>query len=114
MKIHKEVEVILIKEQKSKVNLFDCVLGNECKDEFCEIDRHNIIANICDNLGSCPSNFQLAEEIFTSLKYDIAKYVLHHEYGKNVSLNSDLLLWLDEKTSIGKKDEFLQFMKDIF
>ncbi len=111
---YEEMSAIIFNDEKKEVNLCDCVFGDECKDEFRETDRHNVIANICEHLGNCPSNFQLAEEIFHSMKYEMAKYVIHHEFSENSALDSNLLLWLDEKTSTDKKDKLLDFMKEFF
>jgi len=83
-------------ERREEVHLWNSVF-NGMQTELSEMDKHEILVKICGVLGPCPSNFQIAEEIFEQLKFDIAKHVIHHEYCKENPVRSKLLLWLDSK-----------------
>ena len=85
-----------------RVNGVKTILSSQrCKDEIMECDEHEIVAKISTFLGEEPCEFCKAEKIFNEMKYEIARYIVAHEYcQKDTSKKSeDLLLWLDEKTS---------------
>lgn len=88
-------------ERREEVHLWNSVF-KEWQSELSEMDKHEILVKICDVLGPCPSNFQIAEKIFEELKFDIAKHVIHHEYCKDNPIRSKLLLWLDGKINPDK------------
>jgi hypothetical protein len=72
-----------------------------CREEMMECDEHEIVAKISTFLGGEPCEFCKAEKIFNEMKYEIARYIVAHEYCNKIASNKseDLLLWLDEKTS---------------
>lgn len=83
-----------------------------CHDELREIDKHEIIVKICNLMGSTPENLCKAEEMFNLIKYDIAKYVLHHEYciETKSQIKPKFLLWLDSKAEPVKAREVSKFL----
>ncbi|HNW27020.1 MAG TPA: hypothetical protein PKN50_00970 [Spirochaetota bacterium] len=94
------------------VFLANSLFGEDCCHELKEIDKHEIIVKICEILGPNPSNLQLAEEILDQVKYDITRFVIHHEYCKcnNNSVRSQLLLWLDGKINPDNARKLSSFM----
>lgn len=97
-------------ERREEVNLKKSIFGKDWQEELKEIDKHEIIVKICDILGPCPSNLQLAEEIFEGLKFEIARYVIHHVYSKEDGIRSRLLLWLDSKTNPDNAERLSDFI----
>ncbi len=97
-------------ERREEVNLKSSIFGEILRDELAQIDKHEIVVKICEILGSCPSNFHLAERIFEECKYEIAKYVIHHIYSKEDGIRSRLLLWLDSRTNPDKAEMLSDFM----
>jgi hypothetical protein len=93
-----------------EVNLSHSIFGERCCEEFKEIDKHEIIVKICEILGPDPSNLHLAEEIVDVMKFDIARYVIHHEYCPRNSVRSQLLLWLDSKINPDNAEKLSNFM----
>ena len=85
------------RERRDEVYLYNSVFGECYCDELKEMDKHEILVKICEVMGSNPCNFGLAEQILENLKFDIARYVLHHEYCRYNGIRSKLLLWLDSK-----------------
>ncbi len=86
-------------ERRDETYLSNSVFGEKWKDELKELDKHEIVVRICDKMGSCPDNLHVAEEIFDDLKFDMARYVLHHEYTSRNGIKTKLLLWLDTKVN---------------
>ncbi len=84
--------------------------GQDFVNELKEMDKHEIIVNICEQLGSNPCNLTIAEEIFEKIKFDIARYIIHHEYSCENDCKSKLLLWLDCKTSPEKAECLSDFV----
>ncbi len=85
--------------------------NKEWHDEVREMDKHEIVAKICETFGTCPSDFAKAESIFEAIKFDIAQYVIHHEYSMENSVRSHLLLWLESRTNpdnLQKLNSFVQ------
>ncbi len=92
------------------VNLKNSIFGENCCKELKEIDKHEIIVRMSEMLGSNPANLNLAEGIFDMVKFDIARYVIHHEFCRCNSVRSDLLLWLDNRTNPAKARKLSKFM----
>src|SRR5512136_3477183 len=92
------------------VYLTNSIFGEDCCHELKEIDKHEIIVKICEILGPNPSNLQLAEEIVDQVKFEIARFVIHHEYCKCNGVRSQLLLWLDGKINPDKARKLSSFM----
>ena len=86
-------------ERREECYLFNSVVSNNCRDELKEMDKHEIVSKIADIIGSCPTHFVKAEEIFEKLKFEITQYTLHHEYCKTNGIRSRLLVWLENKTN---------------
>lgn len=84
-------------ERRDEVYLCKCIFGDDCRKEFAEMDKHEIVAKICDILGAKPENFSMAEEIFDAIRFEAARYVIHHEYSKEEGIKPNLLLWLDSR-----------------
>ncbi len=97
-------------ERREEVNFKTSIFGTGWQEELREIDKHEIIVKICDILGPCPSNLQLAEEIFEGLKFEITRYVLHHLYAKENGIRSRLLLWLDSRTNPDNAEKLSNFI----
>ncbi|PKL38155.1 MAG: hypothetical protein CVV44_13385 [Spirochaetae bacterium HGW-Spirochaetae-1] len=96
-------------ERREEVNLCNSIFGECWLEELREMDKHEILVRICDILGPCPSNFTIAEKIFESLKFDIAKFVLHHEYSRENAIRSKLLMWLDGKINPDTEQKLSEF-----
>jgi hypothetical protein len=96
-------------ERREEVDLCKQIFGESWLNEVKEIDKHEILVKISDKLGSDPKNLTKAEDIFESLRFDIAKYVLHHEYSKENHIRSKLLLWLDSKINPDNAEKLNQF-----
>ena len=92
------------------VNLANSIFGERCCDELKEIDKHEIIVKICEKLGPDPSNLYLAEKIMDEMKFEITRYVIHHEYCRSNSIRSQLLLWLDSKINPANAKKLSSFM----
>jgi hypothetical protein len=84
--------------------------SEECSSELMEMEKHEIIAKISDILGSDPANLALAELIFESVKYDVTRHVIHHEYSRGNSVRSQLLFWIDSKINPGKIKKLSTFI----
>ncbi len=94
-----------------EIFLADSIFGERYCQELREIDKHEIIVRICEILGPNPSNLHLAEDILEKLKFDITRYVIHHEYCRAKSVRSQLLLWLDCKSNPANAKKLSSFMK---
>jgi hypothetical protein len=83
-----------------RVNYVNSILSSKsCKDEIMECDEHEIVSRLCTYLGENPCDLCKAEEIFNAMKYEIARFIVAHECASRMSVNEELLIWLDEKTS---------------
>ncbi|HMB19921.1 MAG TPA: hypothetical protein VKQ10_02540 [Spirochaetota bacterium] len=91
--------------------LAKCIFDNGYRDEIKEINKHEIIVKISEILGEAPSDICRAEEIFEHMKFEIANYIIHHEYNCERGINADLLLWLDSKTNPGKMQKLNNFIE---
>ena len=101
-------------ERREDVHLCRSILGNRCLEELKEIDKHEIIAKICDIIGPHPENFSIAEEIFEKVKFDIARYIMHHEYCRENTIRRRLLIWLDSKVNPSQEAVLTDFMHKYF
>jgi len=97
-------------DRRDEVNFCDSIFGTSCQDELKEINKHEIIVKICEKLGPNPANFSIAEDIFENIKFEIARFVLHHEYGKENGIRSQLLYWLDSKINPDKQEKLANFI----
>jgi hypothetical protein len=93
-----------------EVNLSHSIFGERCCEELKEIDKHEIIVKISEILGPDPSNLHLAEDVLDKMKFDIARYVIHHDYCRCNSVRSQLLLWLDSKINPDNAEKLSSFM----
>jgi hypothetical protein len=100
-----------IGETGDDVFLANSLFGEKCCAEFREIDKHEIIVKICEILGPNPSNLHLAEDIFDKLKFEISRYVIHHEYCRCNGVRSELLLWFDSKINPDNAKKLSNFIK---
>ena len=65
--------------------------------EIAEMDKHEILSKIASFLGSDPACFNMAEDMFDTLKYSMAEYVLKHEFNKESNMSVQLTMWLEQK-----------------
>ena len=65
--------------------------------ELAEMDKHELLCSIATSFGKDPAFFNIAEEIFDRVKYQISEYVLKHEYNRENRLSVDLTLWLEQR-----------------
>src|SRR3990172_4180656 len=110
MREERRVNRAFIGEMGDDVFLANAIFGEKYCTELREIDKHEIIVKICEILGPDPSNLHLAEEIVDVMKFDIARYVIHHEYCTRNSVRSQLLLWLDSKINPDNAEKLSNFM----
>ena len=92
------------------VCLENSLIYDVCRRELMAMDRHEIIVKLCDVIGPCPSNLSKAEELFETLRYEIANYVLHHDYKSSRGVSADLLLWLDGQCNPDQAQAFRALM----
>lgn len=81
-----------------------------CRKALKESQKHELICAIGQYLGSSPSNLAVAERIFEDLKFEIAKYIIHHEYHSPKGVSTELLLWLDSKSEPAKAKSLGEFI----
>jgi hypothetical protein len=101
-------------ERREDVHLQNSVFGQECLDELREIDKHEIIMKICEILGSQPSNIGVAEQIFEKIKFDITRFIMHHEYCRENTIRRRLLIWLDTKVNPANEVILTSFIDKYF
>ncbi|TFH43254.1 MAG: hypothetical protein E4G96_01595 [Chrysiogenales bacterium] len=92
------------------VFLSNSIFGENYCRELQAIDKHEIVVKICDILGPDPSNLCLAEQIFEDLKFEMTRYVLHHEYCRQNSICSQLLIWLDSSINPANAKKLSRFI----
>ncbi|HPA73457.1 MAG TPA: hypothetical protein PKY31_14385 [Spirochaetota bacterium] len=80
-----------------------------CCGELREMQKHELICKISQLMGPSPTNIAMAEKIFDSIKFDLAQYIIHHEYNSPRGVSADLLLWLDSKVDPGKAKSVREF-----
>ena len=97
-----DVDRAYIADTPGNVILQKSPLGKMCRDELKDTEKHDLICKIAQIMGPSPTNFTKAEMIFDVIKFDLAKYVVHHEYESPRGVSTDLLLWLDSKIDPGK------------
>ena len=93
------------------VFLSNSIFGERYCTELREMDKHEIIVKICEILGPNPLNLHLAEDVFEKLKFEIARYIIHHEYCRCNSIRSQLLLWLDSKINPDNAEKLSNFIQ---
>lgn len=105
-------ERAIIPELTDEIILCNELFSKRCHDELREIDKHEIIIKICQIIGSTPENLCKAEDVFNNIKYDITKYIMHHEYctESKDQVKPKFLLWLDSKAEPGKAMELSKFL----
>lgn len=86
-----------LKERREESYLSKCLLGDTVRDELRELDKHEVIVKIAEIIGPSPLNLCIAEHIFDMIRFDMARYVLHHDYSTESGIRTKLLLWLDGK-----------------
>ncbi len=72
------------------------------RDQVKESDKHDIIVQITEMIDGNPLSMSTAERIFESIRYDIAKYILTHEYMndmQNCCSDQNYIMWIEEKSS---------------
>lgn len=90
----------MISSHGKRENRMTSILSSDCcKEEIKMTNEHEIVVQISAILGEQPCTICKAEEIFNAVKYEIARYIITHEYQPRARATEDLLLWLDEKTS---------------
>lgn len=107
-------EGAMLLQSREEMLLCNSVLNDEQNHEIKEIDKHEIIVKIADLLGPSPENLCRAEEIFNQIRFDLANFVLHHEYKSSSGVHSDLVMWLDEKTNPGNMKKLTDFFENLF
>ncbi|MCX7678112.1 MAG: hypothetical protein N2316_02735 [Spirochaetes bacterium] len=104
------------KKAEGCANIVDTVILSEspineiCRKVLKETQKHELICAISQYLGSSPSNLAVAEKIFEDLKFEIAKYIIHHEYHSPNGVSTELLLWLDSKSQPAQAKSFGEFI----
>lgn len=93
------------------VSLCTGIFAESCRAELKEINKHEIVIKICEVLGPYAQNLNLAEQIFEKIKYDIANYVVHHEYNSLNGVSTDLVLWLDSRVNPQNVRKLNRFIK---
>lgn len=93
------------------VSLCTGIFTESCRDELKEINKHEIVIKICEVLGPYAQNLNLAEQIFEKIKYDMANYIVHHEYNSLNGVSTDLVLWLDSRVNPQNVRKLNRFIK---
>lgn len=110
----KNFEGAMMPQSREEMLLCNSILNEEQGQEIKEMNKHEIIVKIAEMLGPSPNNLCLAEEIFNQVRYELANYVLHHEYKSKSGIHSDLIMWLDEKTNPGNMKKLHDFFNNFF
>jgi hypothetical protein len=97
-------------DRDENVLLSECIFGDSYKKELMEMNKHDIIAKIAEMLGPSPCELGKAEIIFNQVKYNIANYIIHHEYNSPKGVSTDLLAWLDSQTNPDKSKRLNKFI----
>ncbi len=108
------MDCAIVNALPESICLCNPLYSEECMNELREINKHEIIIKICEILGPCPTNLCKAEEIFENMKFDVANYVVHHEFNSAKGVNTELLLWLDSKTNPRTIKKLNSFFKKYF
>jgi hypothetical protein len=107
---HNQINRAFIGESDDVI-LSNSIFGERCCEELKQIDKHEIIVRMADILGPDPANLHLAEDLLEKMKFDVTRYVIHHDYCKCNSIRSQLLLWLDSKINPAKAKKLSSFME---
>jgi hypothetical protein len=70
---------------------------NIVKEEVSLMQKHEIIRQMSSFIGTDAKSLTQAEELFDSLKYMIAEYVVKHEFNCESKLSVQMVLWLEQK-----------------
>jgi hypothetical protein len=108
-KFLKNIEGAIHADSSDKVMLNNSIFDDNCMSEIKEMNKHEIIIKICDIIGPCAANLGTSEKIFEALKFDIANFIIHHEYNSPMGISSDLLLWLDSRVNPKKARKLTAF-----
>ncbi len=108
------IESAISLESMNNIFLSESVFGDGYVKELKEMDKHEIIVEIAEILGASSSALHDAEEIFKSIKYAIANYIIHHEYDSPNGVDADLLLWLDSRINPGNARKLNKFISKLF
>ena len=92
-------EDMISADMKECVAMATILKSELCKEEIRKSDEHEIVIRISQIIGAAPCNICKAEEIFNLMKYEIARYIISHEFCLCTEKQENLILWLDEKTS---------------
>lgn len=96
------------------ISLIDSIFGDRHRRELKEMNKHEIIVKIADVLGARPSDICRSEELFDKIKFEVANYVIHHEYNSKSGVSPDLILWLDSKNNPGNIKRLNNFISRFF
>ncbi len=86
-------------ERRESLNLYNKLIDNSGQEKLQEMERAKILSGISSLLGDREDSQEMAEQIFRKFRHHITKYVIHHEYGKENSVQTRTLVWLDSKTN---------------
>lgn len=101
----------VIVERRDETYLCDCPMGEALRAELESLEKHEIIVRISELIGPSPVNLHIAEEIFELLRFDMARFVLHHDYRWEPGIRTKLLLWLDTMVNPQKAEKVSSFFK---
>lgn len=107
----KQKNMAYIPDVEEDIFLNQSSLSKECMEEIKEIDKHEIVVKISEIIGECPSNIRFAEKIFDDVRFEMTRYVIHHEYSRENAIKSGLLNWLDDRTDPANMDKLSDFCK---
>ncbi len=98
-------------ERRDESYLSNSIFDDKCLDELQATDKHEIIVKIAKVLGTSPETLAQAEQILTQVKFEITRFVLHHEYcrEKKIGIRSNLLIWLESKINPGEAKNITNF-----
>ena len=99
-----------ITDPEENVYLSNCIFGDHYSREIKEINKHEIIVRIAEMLGPSPCELGKAEKIFNQMKYNIANYIIHHEYNSSKGVSTELLTWLDSQSNPDKSRKLNKFI----
>jgi len=70
---------------------------NPVKEEVALMHKHEIIRQLSTLFGADAKSLVQAEEIFEKFRYQMAEYVVKHEFNCENRLSVQMVLWLEEK-----------------
>jgi predicted SprT family Zn-dependent metalloprotease len=105
----KKLSGAVFMDDSENINLKNSIFDENYRNELKEMSKHEIIIKICEIIGSCPANIKKAENIFELIKFEIANYIIHHEYNAPHGISADLLIWLDSRINPRKAKKLSTF-----